>query len=123
MKEKRRYARVRFPRRVWCEASDGTQLARIEDASEEGVFVRTPRPASEGEAVELTIVAEPTDIVLRARVVWSSRDTVGAARRGMGLRIERFVRGSDLYGALLGEQRRNTSSPGWLQSPGASRGS
>jgi uncharacterized protein (TIGR02266 family) len=81
--DRRKHLRLAWPQRCWCQASEISIYAQIGNVSEEGLFLRTPSPLSEGTAatLRLRLGADEAEQVVEAVVVWRED------QRGMGLRF------------------------------------
>jgi hypothetical protein len=118
MSERRRYPRLSFRRRIWCEGDRFTVSLQSVDVSAEGVHLRTSIPPPPGTRLQISLdeialgdaPAEPSGrVVADAEVVWTRGDSAGG---GMGLRIVSFIEGSDLWQRmLLALAGRSTSPP------------
>src|SRR6185503_3139329 len=98
MEDGRRHHRVPMRARVWCEGEGLTLYVPALDVSAGGLCVRTSRPFAQGQKVRLGVSGPEGEAVLRARVAWSRDDDDAPA---MGLEVIDFVRGREVFEALL----------------------
>jgi hypothetical protein len=99
MSEGRRHPRVRIHQHVWCEDDGLTLYVRAVNASDGGLFLRTPA-TFRGRRLALSFDGpDGQPIVAIVEVVWSSE--LGQAPYGAGLRIVSFEQGADSYRAFV----------------------
>jgi hypothetical protein len=105
MAEKRLDKRVR--RRVALRfGTDGaTRLGFTEDISPEGLFIKTTDVATPGSRLTVTLILQDDKAVtLEGRVMWAKKVPSQMIRLvkkcGLGLKIERFIEGEELYREL-----------------------
>lgn len=99
--ELRRYPRVEFSRRAWCEHRDWTLYLNIANVSQAGLFIQTSTAFARGELLRVCLspltLGAPL-IELEVEVMWSS--SRGRAM-GVGCQIRDFAQGRDEYLALV----------------------
>lgn len=114
MNDTRRSPRAPIRHRIWCEGDDVTLYVRTLNASQEGLFIRTPTPVEVGRRFRISF-EDPVDsieVIAEVEVVWSRAGAPGEP--GMGVRIVRFAKGRDEYGRFVERLLAQSSSAGHL---------
>jgi PilZ domain len=104
MPEKREIRRHR--KRLKVRYGDGRQksIGFIEELSEDGFFIRTGLVFSPQSTLTIDLDTEGETISLSGRVQWTKRipaNMVHKLKGGMGIKIESFISGEDLYRKLI----------------------
>lgn len=102
IKRRRRRIALRFG------INQANRLAFTDDVSPDGLFIRTANTCTPGSILMVTLVLKDEKLVsLEARVMWVKKvppQLINIANKsGMGIRIERFIDGEDLYRQLCVE--------------------
>lgn len=105
MGEKRFDKRVRRRFALRFGTDEATRLAFTEDISPTGMFIKTVNIAAPGSKLVVTLILQDDQVVtLEGRVMWAKRVPPQMIRlvkkSGLGLKIERFIDGEELYRKL-----------------------
>jgi uncharacterized protein (TIGR02266 family) len=89
---RRKYTRIVYGRRCWCEAGEVTLYAQMSDLSEGGLFLRTLAPLGQGTETKLRFSCgnRPEEIEAEAVVVWRQEHPTDHPP-GMGLRFTKLT--------------------------------
>lgn len=126
MPERRAGKRVPAQLKVWCEGEGFSLLARTNNVSRRGLFVRTSSPPPPDE--RFTITLEELGVVAEVQLRWT-RSPSDPGSSGLGLEITSFVQGGSAYERYIernssksGEHKIAWPSPPDLENAGDSEG-
>ena len=100
MPETRRYRRLEFDRRAWCEHHSLTLYLPISNVSMGGMFLQTTTLFELGDRLKISFQgAKPTEkIVAQVEIVWAHK--AGRAS-GVGCKLIGFLHGGESYGKMV----------------------
>jgi hypothetical protein len=105
MAEKREIKRRRRRIALRFGSNEANRLAFTDDVSPDGMFIRTANTCSPGSVLKVSLILQDEKCIsFEARVMWAKKvppQLINLANKsGMGIRIERFLEGEELYRQL-----------------------
>ena len=97
----RRYPRLEFDGRAWCEHQNLTLYLPISNVSAGGIFIQTGAPLNTGQKLRVSFgTLEPgaEEVVAKVEIVWAGKSRRGA---GVGCRFTGFLSGEEAYNRMI----------------------